>query len=98
MTIDAEGMLWIAHWGGAKISRWNPLSGKRLEEIAIPALHVTSCCFAGTDLNELYITTARHALSDKELEKYPDAGGVFRVCFKNLHGTRSVRFGANKKL
>ncbi len=87
MTIDEEGMLWIAHWGGAKISRWNPNTGKQIQSIPIPALNVTSCTFGGKDLDELYITTARIGMSDKQLEEYPFAGGVFKIKpgVKGLH-------------
>jgi sugar lactone lactonase YvrE len=79
MTIDEEGMLWIAHWGGARISRWNPDTGKQIDEIAIPALNVTSCTFGGADFNELYITTARADTGEEDLAKYPHAGGVFKI-------------------
>ena len=79
MTIDAEGMLWIAHWGGWKVSRWDPASGKQLEEIAVPAAQVTSCVFGGENLDELYITTARTGISEADLERQPRAGGVFKV-------------------
>ncbi|WP_078553538.1 SMP-30/gluconolactonase/LRE family protein [Bacillus alkalicellulosilyticus] len=79
MTIDAEGMLWIAHWGGAKISRWNPNTGEQLNSISIPALNVTSCVFAGPDLMDLYVTTARVGMTESELEKFPNSGGVFKV-------------------
>ncbi|MEO6633503.1 MAG: SMP-30/gluconolactonase/LRE family protein, partial [Mucilaginibacter sp.] len=27
MTIDDEGMLWVAHWNGWQVSRWNPITG-----------------------------------------------------------------------
>ena len=79
MTIDEEGMLWIAHWGGARVSRWNPLNGELLKEIPIPAKNVTSCTFGGENLDELFVTTAREGLSEGDLEKYPQTGGLFRV-------------------
>ncbi|NHF58934.1 SMP-30/gluconolactonase/LRE family protein [Flavobacteriaceae bacterium TP-CH-4] len=77
MTIDAEDMLWIAHWGGQCIRRWNPISGEVLEEVAVDAPHVTSCCFGGKDFDSLYITTARSGLSDAQLKEYPQSGGLF---------------------
>lgn len=79
MTIDSEGMLWVAQWDGYKVSRWNPQNGKRLEIISVPAARVTSCTFGGENLDELYITTARMGLDEKTLSKQPLAGGVFRV-------------------
>ncbi|PEX86823.1 SMP-30/gluconolactonase/LRE family protein [Bacillus cereus] len=79
MTIDEEGCLWIAHWGGSKVTRWNPMTGKQLLSIPIPALYVTSCTFGGSDLTDLYITTARTRMTDEELKQYPHAGGIFRI-------------------
>ncbi|MFO1444956.1 SMP-30/gluconolactonase/LRE family protein [Bacillus sp. Bva_UNVM-123] len=79
MTIDEEGMLWIAHWGGSKVSRWDPKKGNQLMEIIIPAVNVTSCTFGGEDLSELYITTARTGVAAKNLRQYPFSGGVFKI-------------------
>ncbi|MFJ8353738.1 SMP-30/gluconolactonase/LRE family protein [Bacillus paramycoides] len=79
MTIDEEGCLWIAHWGGSKITRWNPLTGEQILSILIPALYVTSCTFGGSNLTDLYITTARTRMTDEELKQYPHAGGIFRI-------------------
>ena len=79
MTIDAEGMLWIAGWGFSKVSRWDPKSGKLLQTITIPATNVSACAFGGPDLDELYITTARAGLSAEALAEQPLAGGLFRV-------------------
>ncbi|WNS44594.1 SMP-30/gluconolactonase/LRE family protein [Paenibacillus sp. MMS20-IR301] len=79
MTIDCEGMLWIAHYKGSCISRWNPHTGERLAAIEVPAHCVTSCTFGGEHLDELYITTARGGMSAAQLERWPLAGGLFRV-------------------
>lgn len=79
MTIDEEGMLWIAHWGGGKIARWNPVTGEQLFTVPIPALYVTSCTFGGENLNELYVTTARTRMTETDLETYPNAGGIFKI-------------------
>ncbi|MFD1019653.1 SMP-30/gluconolactonase/LRE family protein [Thalassobacillus hwangdonensis] len=92
MTIDEEGMLWIAHWGGHGVSRWDPTSGKQLDFIQVPAVNVTSCTFGGAEMNELYITTARTRTSEAELEQYPHAGGVFRVQ-TGVKGSYNERFG-----
>ncbi|WP_308639576.1 SMP-30/gluconolactonase/LRE family protein [Paenibacillus silvisoli] len=79
MTIDSEGMLWVAQWDGYKVSRWNPQNGERLEIIPVPAARVTSCTFGGEKLDELYITTARNGLSDQALAEQPLAGGLFKI-------------------
>jgi sugar lactone lactonase YvrE len=45
----------------------------------VPAKNVTSCAFGDDNLETLYITTARAGTSDKELKKFPNAGGVFKT-------------------
>lgn len=77
MTIDIEGMLWIAHWNGWQVSRWDPETGKKLLSVSLPVSKVTSCTFGGGNLQDLYITTARKDLSAEELNKQPLAGSLF---------------------
>ncbi|WP_342415739.1 SMP-30/gluconolactonase/LRE family protein [Paenibacillus sp. FSL R10-2782] len=73
MTIDAEGMLWIARWGGKRVSRIHPAHGKVIAEVSLPVNRVTSCAFGGEHLDELYITTAQE---DDGIDQ-PLAGGLF---------------------
>lgn len=80
MTVDADGMLWIAHWDGSRVTRWNPKSGKLLDTIWLPVSRVTSCTFGGSWLDELYITTAREGLDAERLAQEPHAGGLFAIC------------------
>lgn len=79
MTVDAEGMLWIAHWNGARVSRWDPDSGEMLAVVQVPAAQVTSVAFGGEALDTLYITTARRNLTPTHLVGQPYAGGLFAV-------------------
>ncbi len=58
MTIDSQGNLWIAVWGGSKVIQVNPNTGEKLREISVPDKQVTCCVFGGDNLNQLYITTA----------------------------------------
>ncbi|SDC06417.1 Sugar lactone lactonase YvrE [Terribacillus halophilus] len=92
MTIDEEGKLWIAHYGGSKVSRWNPATGERLEDVHLPVSQVTSCTFGGPERKTLYITTARQNLTEEDLEKQPLAGGIF-VYETDVVGAPSYRFG-----
>jgi sugar lactone lactonase YvrE len=74
MCMDIDGMLWIAEWNGNKVCKWDPESGKKISEIILPCINVTSCCLGGENLEYLYITTA------KNTERFePMAGGLFRV-------------------
>lgn len=79
MSIDEEGMLWIAHWGGFGIYRWNPENGALMEKIEVPVPQVSSCAFVGDNLDYLMITTARENMKEEELERYPESGNVFLV-------------------
>lgn len=92
MTIDEDGMLWIAHWNGWQITRWNPDTGKKLLRIALPVANVTSCTFGGDDLQDIYITTARANLSDEELKHQPLAGSLFVIRNKEYKGIRAFEF------
>lgn len=74
MCVDPEGALWVAQYGGGKVCKWDPETGKKLEEVRLPVKNATSCCLGGTDLEHLYITTAKDGETEEEL-----AGGLFRV-------------------
>ena len=91
MTIDAEGMLWIAHWGGFQISRWDPIKRKKLMKIDLPVPKVSSCCFGGKDMSTLFITTSGPK-DEEEMEKYPLAGALF-TCQTDTVGKPMNRFG-----
>ncbi|NQV77623.1 MAG: SMP-30/gluconolactonase/LRE family protein [Lutibacter sp.] len=74
MFVDDDGYLWIAEWGGGKVSKWDPQSGVNLQNINLPCVNVSSCCLV--DSRNLYVTTA------KEESLYePFAGGLFHVSF-----------------
>lgn len=83
MTIDEEGYLWIAHWGGGKVSRWSA-RGEKVFEIKLPVTYVTSVTFGMHEMNRLFITTA-----SKEDE--PLSGRVFTT-HVNVKGIPSYRF------
>ena len=57
MTIDAEGGLWIAHWGAGCVSRFDA-DGRRERWLALPASQITRPCFAGERLDRLFVTSA----------------------------------------
>jgi len=73
MTTDAEGCLWIAHWGGARISRVDP-DGRLMRAIPLPAPNITSCAFAGAELNRLFVTSA-----SRGAEHVPESGALFEL-------------------
>ncbi len=60
MCMDSEDGIWIAFWGGRGIRRYSS-DGKLTEKISLPVQNVTSCAFAGLNLETLIITTALDA-------------------------------------
>jgi sugar lactone lactonase YvrE len=75
MTVDAEGNLWVAFWDGGAVRCFSP-AGELLEEVSLPVRRPTSCAFAGPDLRQLVVTTARNGLTLSELREQPLAGSV----------------------
>ncbi len=79
MTIDAEGNLWVALWGAGCVGKFNPISGKMILKVKVPAPNVSSCAFGGENLETLYITTARVGVNADMLKEFPLSGGMFAV-------------------
>jgi sugar lactone lactonase YvrE len=76
LTVDADGNLWVGMWGGGAVVKYSPQTGRMLEKIEIPAPFVTTMVFGGKDMDEMFVNTAK---MNTDLNKYPDAGGVFRI-------------------
>jgi sugar lactone lactonase YvrE len=90
MTVDSESCLWLCHFAGSRITRYSP-EGHVLQVISMPVPNITSCTFAGPELDTLYITTARHLLSEADLEKYPLSGSLFS-CKPGVTGLPTALF------
>jgi len=91
MAIDAEDKLWVAHFGGGCIRRWDPESGRVMETVDVPAAQTTACAFGGPDLDTLYITCAAMGLSDAQRAEQPHAGGLFAIK-TSVRGRPTFRF------
>ncbi len=92
MTLDAEGRLWIAHWGGRCATAHDAASARELQRIELPVSQVTNVAFGGPDLRTLFISSARVGLSAAQLEAEPLAGGVFALGMRTP-GLPARRFG-----
>lgn len=92
MTIDTEGMLWIAHWDGWQVTRWNPATSQKLLAIKLPVARVTSCTFGGDNLEDLYITSAKVGLSEAALKMQPLAGSLFIIPACGYKGILAFEF------
>jgi sugar lactone lactonase YvrE len=91
MTSDMDGNLWIAMWGGARVTQWKP-DGTLMAQFGVAAKNVTSCVFGGASMNELFMTSALVGMDAAGLRKYPQAGGVFRM-ETNVTGMPTYEFG-----
>jgi sugar lactone lactonase YvrE len=92
LTVDAEGGVWVALWGGGALHRYAP-DGQLDRVVPLPVTHPTSCTFGGPDLGDLYITSAACALDADARAAQPLAGALLR-CRPGVRGRRAHRFGA----
>jgi L-arabinonolactonase len=75
-TVDAEGFLWNAEWGGGRVVRYDP-EGRIDRILPLPCSRVTCCAFGGERLDRLFVTTARSGLDAAALAAEPHAGALF---------------------
>ncbi|XP_011638983.1 regucalcin-like isoform X1 [Pogonomyrmex barbatus] len=92
MTIDADGNLWIALFGGHHVIQVDPKTGKVLSKVKLPAENVSSVTFGGSLLDILYVTTSGHNLSSEQRKATPYAGAVFAVKGLGVRGILANSF------
>jgi sugar lactone lactonase YvrE len=78
MAVDADEGVWVAMYLGSAVRHYDR-DGVLCEVIELPVRKVTSVCFGGRDLTDLYITSASAGLSEGDLVEQPYAGAVFVV-------------------
>jgi L-arabinonolactonase len=77
-TVDGDGCLWNAEWGGGRVVRYTP--GGRVDRVVdLPCSQVTCCAFGGAKLDQLFVTTAWTGLDAASLGREPHAGALFAV-------------------
>ncbi len=89
MTVDDDGMLWVALGRQGAVQRYTP-EGKLDESITLPTSNPTSVTFGGADGGDLYITTSWFDLDEDGRASQPLAGAVFR-CRPGVTGRPSAR-------
>jgi L-arabinonolactonase len=77
-TVDADGCLWNAEWGGGRVTRYTP-DGKIDRVVSLPCSQVTCCAFGDVNLTTLFITSARGGLDEAKLKAEPEAGAMFAI-------------------
>src|ERR1700749_1599093 len=78
LTVDADGYVWGAIWGGGVLRRVGP-DGTLDVVLQVPGSHPTSWAFGGPVMADLYVTTARIALAETELSAQPRAARLLRL-------------------
>ncbi|MBO0864382.1 MAG: SMP-30/gluconolactonase/LRE family protein [Mycobacterium sp.] len=73
LTVDAEGYVWVALWGGSAVRRYTP-DGRLDGIVELPVSQVTACTFGGTNLDQLFVTTSQQQI---EPGSQPAAGALF---------------------
>jgi sugar lactone lactonase YvrE len=76
MTVDRDGRLWVAHFGGARVTAFRP-NGKIDAVVHVPAPNVTTCAFGSANGTTLFIATSRTWMTEAQLREAPLAGGLF---------------------
>jgi sugar lactone lactonase YvrE len=85
LTVDSEGGIWVALWGGGAVQRFTP-EGELDARLELPVTQVTSCCFGDPDLGTLYVTSAARGA-----EHEPLAGSLF-ACRPGIRGLPATPF------
>ena len=94
MTIDVNGNLWVALWGGGKVLCITP-QARVIAEISLPVSQPTSVAFGGEKLDQLFITSANYQLNQAQQEREPLAGSLF-VADVGVEGLREPIFGIGR--
>ncbi len=77
-VVDAEGNIWIAQWGAARVAAYDP-EGDFLKSVAVGGQHSSCPAFGGDDLTTLFVTSAREGIDEKALAEAPENGMVFAI-------------------
>jgi sugar lactone lactonase YvrE len=90
LTVDSEGYVWNAHFGGGLITRYAP-DGHIDLRIEMPVPVVTCIGFAGDRMNELYVTTGWYGMDAAAQARKPGSGDLYRIK-TNFTGLVEPRF------
>ena len=91
LTVDDEGCLWVAVWDAWCVLRFSP-AGQEIQRVRLPVPRPTSCCFGGSNLETLYITSAAVRLSQQALDAAPLSGSVFALELPGVRGLPETMF------
>ena len=76
--VDAEGCLWNAEYGGARLTRYAP-DGRVERTVELPVTNPTCCCFGGERFDTLFVVSATHELTPQQRTAEPWGGGLLAI-------------------
>jgi sugar lactone lactonase YvrE len=89
LALDAEGGVWVCLFGGGALRRYSA-DGTLDEVVALPVTNPPCPAFGGERLDTLYVTSARHRLSEAQLAAEP--AGSLLALEPGVTGTPGNRF------
>ena len=72
LKVAADGSVWVADARGSRVAVFNP-DGTHKRDLAVPLPMVTSLCFGGEDLRDLYVVTGSEGAPSE------NGGTIFRT-------------------
>lgn len=87
LTVDAEGGVWVALWGGSAVHRYTP-DGTLDTVVRLPTTHPTACTFAGPGRAELWITSSEQGAGVSD-----GRAGAFYRCRPGVRGLEPLTYG-----
>ena len=75
-VVDADGLIWIARWGGGCVDVYNP-QGERLRCLQVPARQASCPAFVGPDFSRLLVTSAWQGMDEAARAADPEHGRTF---------------------
>lgn len=78
LAMDRQGRVWVAMVNGGRVLCLSA-EGQLLGEFPTPLQCPVMLCFGDSDLQSLYLTSARAGRSDAELARYPGSGCIYRM-------------------
>ena len=74
MCMDADGLLWVAIWGGSCVLCVDPKTGALVRKVETGATYTSCTAFVGKELDKLAVTSS---LRDESIDEHPEAGCTF---------------------
>lgn len=89
-TIDAEGCLWNAQWGGGRVVRYRPDGGID-RVVPLPVPQPSCCAIGGAALDTLYVITSPQGMDERARAAAPESGSLFEAALGRSLGLPESR-------